>query len=79
MCVFIEGNNAPFIVQKADGAFTYATTDLATIKHRVDEWHADLILYVVDARQSEHFKLLFATAGNHQTRRSSYGTSASAP
>jgi len=61
-CVFIEGNNAPFIVRKQDGAFTYATTDLATIKYRVEELHADEILYVVDARQGEHFKLLFETA-----------------
>lgn len=62
MCVFVEGNEAPFIIQKADGAFTYATTDLATIRYRRDEWKADEILYVVDARQSEHFQLLFATA-----------------
>lgn len=60
-CVFIEGNAAPFIVQKADGAFTYATTDLATVQYRVQEFGADSILYVVDARQSEHFKLLFET------------------
>ena len=62
MCVFIEGNDAPFIVRKADGAFTYATTDLATIRQRVEEAGADTILYVVDSRQAEHFKLLFATA-----------------
>ncbi|MEZ6052484.1 MAG: arginine--tRNA ligase [Planctomycetaceae bacterium] len=62
MCVFIEGNDAPFIVQKADGAFNYATTDLATIRHRVEELAADTMLYVVDSRQGEHFKLLFATA-----------------
>jgi arginyl-tRNA synthetase len=61
-CVFIEGNDAPFIVQKADGAYTYATTDLATIQYRVEHLGADTILYVVDSRQSEHFKLLFATA-----------------
>lgn len=61
-CVFIEGNAAPFIVQKADGAFTYATTDLATIKYRVETLHADECLYVVDSRQSEHFQLLFKTA-----------------
>ena len=61
-CVFIEGNAAPFIVQKTDGAFTYATTDLATIKHRIDEFNADTILYVVDTRQSDHFKLLIQTA-----------------
>mgnify|MGYP003325486043 CR=1 FL=1 len=61
-CVFIEGNEAPFIVQKADGAFTYATTDLATIRYRVESLHADASLYVVDSRQGEHFQLLFATA-----------------
>lgn len=61
-CVFVEGNDAPFIVQKADGAYTYATTDLATIRHRVETLHADASLYVVDSRQGEHFQLLFATA-----------------
>lgn len=61
-CVFLEGNDAPFIIQKSDGAFTYATTDLATIKYRVEELKADESLYVVDARQSEHFDLLFRTA-----------------
>ena len=58
-CVFIEGNDAPFIVQKADGAYTYATTDLATIRYRVETLHADASLYVVDSRQGEHFQLLF--------------------
>ena len=61
-CVFIEGNAAPFIVQKTDGAFTYATTDLATIQYRRETLKADEILYVVDKRQSEHFHQLFATA-----------------
>ncbi len=61
-CVFVEGNAAPFIVQKADGAFTYATTDLATIRYRIETLQADTALYVVDARQGEHFQLLFATA-----------------
>jgi len=60
-CVFIEGNTAPFIVQKTDGAFTYATTDLATIQYRKDTLNADEVLYVVDKRQSEHFQQLFAT------------------
>ncbi|WP_437227075.1 arginine--tRNA ligase [Planctomicrobium sp. SH661] len=61
-CVFVEGHAAPFIVRKGDGAYTYATTDLATIRYRVETLKADTILYVVDARQGEHFKLLFATA-----------------
>ncbi len=61
ICVFVEGNAAPFIIRKADGAFTYATTDLATVQYRVDTLKADAILYVVDARQAEHFQLLFDT------------------
>ncbi|MDA1232779.1 MAG: arginine--tRNA ligase, partial [Planctomycetota bacterium] len=61
-CVFIEGNVAPFIVQKTDGAFTYATTDLATIQYRRETLKADEMLYVVDKRQAEHFQQLFATA-----------------
>jgi arginyl-tRNA synthetase len=61
-CVFIEENAAPFIIRKSDGAFTYATTDLATIRYRAEILKARVILYVVDARQSEHFRLLFATA-----------------
>ncbi|MFN7805705.1 MAG: arginine--tRNA ligase [Planctomycetaceae bacterium] len=62
VCVFIPGVEAPFIVRKRDGAFTYATTDLATIRDRVDRLGANLVLYVVDARQGDHFKLLFETA-----------------
>jgi arginyl-tRNA synthetase len=62
VCVFNEGHKAPFLVQKKDGAFLYATTDLATIKYRVEHWRPDAILYVVDHRQSDHFKQLFATA-----------------
>ncbi|MDB5340089.1 MAG: argS [Planctomycetaceae bacterium] len=62
MCVFIPGTEAPFIVRKSDGAFTYATTDLATIKYRREQLHADGMLYVVDTRQGDHFKLLFETA-----------------
>ncbi|MCH2113897.1 MAG: arginine--tRNA ligase [Pirellulales bacterium] len=61
-CVFLKGYSAPFIVQKKDGAFLYATTDLATIDYRCQEWSPDAILYVVDHRQSLHFEQLFATA-----------------
>jgi len=62
VCVFNDGFDAPFIVQKSDGAFTYATTDLATIRYRVEHFRADELLYVVDSRQSGHFEQLFATA-----------------
>ncbi|MCA9048799.1 MAG: arginine--tRNA ligase [Planctomycetaceae bacterium] len=79
VCVFSEHNTAPFIVQKSDGAYTYATTDLATIQYRLTELHADEILYVVDARQSEHFQLLFDTCrrwniGSVKCQHVSFGT-----
>jgi arginyl-tRNA synthetase len=50
------------VVQKQDGAFTYMTTDLATIKYRVEQWSPDTILYVVDFRQGVHFQKLFSAA-----------------
>ena len=62
MCVFLDGHEVPFIVQKQDGAFLYATTDLATIQYRMEQWRPDAMLYVVDHRQSLHFTQLFATA-----------------
>jgi arginyl-tRNA synthetase len=60
--VHVEQTEAPFIVRKRDGAFNYATSDLATIKYRVDTWNPDLVLYVVDHRQGDHFKQLFEVA-----------------
>ena len=62
VCVFLDGQETPMIVQKQDGAFLYATTDLATIQYRMEMWQPDAILYVVDHRQSLHFEQLFATA-----------------
>jgi arginyl-tRNA synthetase len=58
----VEGSKIPFMVRKTDGAFNYATSDLATIKYRAETWNPDLVLYVVDHRQSDHFKQLFAVA-----------------
>jgi arginyl-tRNA synthetase len=52
----------PAIIRKRDGAFTYTTTDLATVKHRMDTWKPDAMLYVVGAPQALHFKTLFAQA-----------------
>jgi len=61
--IFLSGEDAPpFLIRKADGAFLYATTDLATIKWRMEHWKPDRILYVVDSRQAPHFEQLFATA-----------------
>jgi arginyl-tRNA synthetase len=62
VCVFLDRHSTPMIVQKKDGAFLYATTDLATIQYREATWHPDAILYVVDHRQSLHFEQLFAVA-----------------
>src|SRR5262245_57096378 len=55
-------DSVPALVRKQDGAFTYMTSDLATIRYRVDEWHPAAMLYVVDARQAFHFKQLFDAA-----------------
>jgi arginyl-tRNA synthetase len=62
ICVFLEEHEVPMIVQKQDGAFLYATSDLATIQYRMNEWRPDALLYVVDHRQSLHFEQLFAVA-----------------
>lgn len=51
----------PFIVRKSDGASNYATTDLATVLYRCDEYHTDEIIYVTDGRQRDHFEQLFLT------------------
>lgn len=50
----------PALVRKSDGGFNYTTTDLATIDYRLKTWSPDEIVYVVDDRQSAHFKKLFA-------------------
>lgn len=52
----------PVMLRKRDGAVLYATTDLATIQERVEELKAELILYVVDARQQDHFIQVFRAA-----------------
>ncbi|MEM6363811.1 MAG: arginine--tRNA ligase, partial [Planctomycetota bacterium] len=62
VCVFVEGFESPMIVQKRDGAFLYATTDLATLQYRHEHFGVQEILYVVDSRQSEHFQKFFALA-----------------
>ncbi len=52
----------PAIIRKADGGFLYATTDLATLQFRIDEWKADRIWYVVGVPQSLHFRQIFDAA-----------------
>lgn len=62
VAIFLRENEPPALVRKRDGAFTYTTSDLATIRHRIQQWKPDAILYVVDFRQSLHFTNLFAAA-----------------
>ena len=52
----------PLIVRKSDGGYLYATTDLACLRYRLRELHADRVIYVTDARQSQHFAMVFKTA-----------------
>ncbi|MGK7901416.1 MAG: arginine--tRNA ligase [Hormoscilla sp.] len=67
-CVFLEGftNKAgdplPLIVQKSDGGYNYATTDLAALRYRIGQDGADRIIYVTDAGQAAHFAQVFQVA-----------------
>ncbi|GAA2972390.1 arginine--tRNA ligase [Streptomyces enissocaesilis] len=68
LCVFFEdvkgpdGKPSPLIVKKSNGGYGYAATDLSAIRDRVRNLGASTLLYVVDARQSLHFKMVFETA-----------------
>ncbi|MEU4565654.1 arginine--tRNA ligase [Micromonospora sp. NPDC023956] len=68
LCVFFDevrgpdGRPTPLIVRKSDGGFGYAATDLAALRQRVVHLDADRLLYVVDARQALHFRMVFDTA-----------------
>ncbi|GIS92524.1 MAG: arginine--tRNA ligase [Candidatus Poseidoniales archaeon] len=57
-----EGEPMPLIIQKADGAYNYATTDLACIIDRVERLGCDDLLYVVGTPQTQHFKMVFEVA-----------------
>jgi len=61
-CVFLDGEENPLIVQKSDGGYLYATTDLSALRYRANTLKADRIAYVVDARQAGHFKQVFKVA-----------------
>ncbi|QVQ50674.1 arginine--tRNA ligase [Spiractinospora alimapuensis] len=68
LCVFLdgytgrEGKPVPLIIRKSDGGYGYATTDLATIKYRVENLKADRVVYVIGAPQSLHLRMVFDTA-----------------
>ncbi|MGD1908505.1 MAG: arginine--tRNA ligase [Leptolyngbyaceae cyanobacterium] len=67
-CVFLdgftnkEGDPQPLIIQKSNGGFNYATTDLAAIRYRTQQDGAERVLYVVDAGQANHFAQVFQVA-----------------
>jgi arginyl-tRNA synthetase len=67
-CVFLpqfkgkDGNVLPLIVQKSDGGYLYATTDLAAVRYRARTLNADRVIYLTDARQALHFRQVFAVA-----------------
>ncbi|WP_329519377.1 arginine--tRNA ligase [Spirillospora sp. NBC_01491] len=57
-----EGEPLPVILRKSDGGYNYSTSDLATIRYRVDTEHIDRMIYVVGAPQALHFQMAFAVA-----------------
>ncbi len=67
-CVFVEGftnkegQPLPLIIQKTDGGYNYATTDLAALRYRIGQDGAQRIIYVTDAGQSNHFSQVFQVA-----------------
>jgi arginyl-tRNA synthetase len=68
LCVFPpgftnrDGEALPLIVRKSDEGFGYAASDLAAVRDRVDNLHADEMLYVVGVPQAQHFEMVFAVA-----------------
>jgi arginyl-tRNA synthetase len=68
LCVFLEGFNnkegspLPLIVQKSDGAYNYATTDLAALRYRIKHDRAERIIYITDMGQADHFAQVFQVA-----------------
>ncbi|MGH3166518.1 MAG: arginine--tRNA ligase, partial [Trebonia sp.] len=57
-----DGNPLPVIIRKSDGGWNYSSTDLATVRYRVDKINPDRVLYVVGSEQALHFRMIFATA-----------------
>ncbi len=68
LCVFPpgftgrDGTPLPVIIRKRDGGYNYSTTDLATVRYRVDKLHCDRAIYVVGSDQALHFRMIFAVA-----------------
>ena len=62
LVVFVDGIDAPAIIRNSAGGYGYDVTDVAALKHRVDDLHANRLIYVTDARQHGHFELIFGVA-----------------
>jgi arginyl-tRNA synthetase len=60
--VAVPGFEAPLLIQKSDSSYLYGTTDLAAIRFRVQDLHADRVIYTHDSRQLQHFAQVFWTA-----------------
>jgi len=67
-CIFLdgfqnrEGETLPLMIQKSDGGYNYDTTDMAAMRHRIDDEKADRIIIVTDAGQAQHFRMIFKAA-----------------
>ncbi|MCW2948061.1 MAG: Arginine--tRNA ligase, partial [Actinoallomurus sp.] len=57
-----DGDPLPVIIRKSDGGYNYSTSDLATIRYRVDKLTADRMIYMVGSQQALHFQMVFAVA-----------------
>jgi arginyl-tRNA synthetase len=57
-----DGSPLPLILRKSDGGYGYGTTDMAAIRYRVNDLHADRMTYVVGSEQSQHLAMVFAVA-----------------
>jgi arginyl-tRNA synthetase len=62
LCVFTDKHEHPLVIRKSDGGFGYPATDLAAVQYRAQQLDADRLVYVVDARQRDHFEKVFDTA-----------------
>jgi arginyl-tRNA synthetase len=62
VAVFVDGFEAPLLIEKTGGGYLYGTTDLAAVRFRTEALKADRVIYVVGAPQSMHFQQLFAAA-----------------
>jgi arginyl-tRNA synthetase len=57
-----DGSPLPLILRKSDGGYGYATTDMAAIRYRIRDLHANRLIYVVGSEQAQHFAMVFAVA-----------------